>query len=159
MVFSGPWFLGEIAKGVDYGLALLPTIDEAGGKPMRPWMTVEGVYIAAPVEEQGRGLRVREVPHRRRRRRRSWRSRGARPRPTRRSTTTRRSRPTRSSRPSASRSRSRSRCPTSPEMTMVWSPATTAMNTDRARSRRRRRRRMDQAQKEVVKDVAGLRKK
>ena len=21
MVFSGPWFLGEIAKGVDYGLA------------------------------------------------------------------------------------------------------------------------------------------
>ena len=26
MVFSGPWFLGEIAKGVDYGLAPLPTI-------------------------------------------------------------------------------------------------------------------------------------
>lgn len=47
MVLSGPWFLGEI-KGVDYGLALLPTIDEAGGKPMRPWITVEGVYIAAP---------------------------------------------------------------------------------------------------------------
>lgn len=47
MVFSGPWFLGEI-KGIDYGLALLPTIDEAGGKPMRPWITVEGVYIAAP---------------------------------------------------------------------------------------------------------------
>jgi len=48
MVFSGPWFLGEVAKGVDLGLAPLPTIDEAGGKPMRPWMTVEGVYIAAP---------------------------------------------------------------------------------------------------------------
>jgi arabinogalactan oligomer/maltooligosaccharide transport system substrate-binding protein len=48
MVFSGPWFLGEIAKGVDWGLARLPTIDEAGGKPMRPWMTVEGVYVAAP---------------------------------------------------------------------------------------------------------------
>jgi arabinogalactan oligomer / maltooligosaccharide transport system substrate-binding protein len=48
MVFSGPWFLGEVAKGVDYGLAPLPAIDEAGGKPMRPWMTVEGVYIAAP---------------------------------------------------------------------------------------------------------------
>ena len=48
MVFSGPWFLGEIAKEVDYGLAPLPTIDEAGGKPMRPWMTVEGVYVAAP---------------------------------------------------------------------------------------------------------------
>jgi arabinogalactan oligomer/maltooligosaccharide transport system substrate-binding protein len=47
MVFSGPWFLGEV-KGIDYGLALLPTIDEAGGKPMRPWITVEGVYVAAP---------------------------------------------------------------------------------------------------------------
>jgi arabinogalactan oligomer/maltooligosaccharide transport system substrate-binding protein len=46
IVFSGPWFLGEIAKSIDYGLAVLPTVDEAGGKPMRPWMTVEGVYIA-----------------------------------------------------------------------------------------------------------------
>ena len=48
IVFSGPWFLGEIDPGIDYGLATLPTVDEAGGKPMRPWMTVEGVYIAAP---------------------------------------------------------------------------------------------------------------
>jgi len=47
IVFNGPWFLGEIAPGIDYGLAPLPTVDEAGGKPMRPWMTVEGVYIAA----------------------------------------------------------------------------------------------------------------
>ena len=47
MVFNGPWFLGEIAKGVEYALAPLPTVDEAGGKPMRPWMTVEGVYITA----------------------------------------------------------------------------------------------------------------
>jgi arabinogalactan oligomer / maltooligosaccharide transport system substrate-binding protein len=46
MVFSGPWFLGEIAPNVDYGLAPLPTIDEAGGKPMRPWLTIEGVYVA-----------------------------------------------------------------------------------------------------------------
>src|SRR4051812_1152965 len=48
MVFSGPWFLGEIARGVDYGLAPLPTISEAGNKPIRPWITVEGVYVAAP---------------------------------------------------------------------------------------------------------------
>ncbi len=48
IVFSGPWFLGEIAKGVDWSLARLPTVDEAGGKPMRPWITVEGVYVAAP---------------------------------------------------------------------------------------------------------------
>lgn len=46
MVFSGPWFLGEIAPGVDYALAPLPTIDEAGGRPMRPWLTIEGVYVA-----------------------------------------------------------------------------------------------------------------
>jgi arabinogalactan oligomer/maltooligosaccharide transport system substrate-binding protein len=48
IVFSGPWFLGEIAKSVDWSLARLPTVDEAGGKPMRPWITVEGVYLAAP---------------------------------------------------------------------------------------------------------------
>jgi ABC-type glycerol-3-phosphate transport system substrate-binding protein len=48
IVFSGPWFLGEIDPGIDYGLATLPTVDEAGGEPMRPWMTVEGAYIAAP---------------------------------------------------------------------------------------------------------------
>src|SRR6185503_586414 len=34
MVFSGPWFLGEVSKSIDVGLAPLPTIDEAGGKPM-----------------------------------------------------------------------------------------------------------------------------
>ncbi len=48
IVFSGPWFLGEIAQGVSYGLAPLPTLTEAGNKPMRPWMTVEGMFIAAP---------------------------------------------------------------------------------------------------------------
>jgi arabinogalactan oligomer/maltooligosaccharide transport system substrate-binding protein len=48
MIFNGPWFLGEIGKDVDYGLAPLPKLVEAGGKPLRPWMTVEGVFIAAP---------------------------------------------------------------------------------------------------------------
>jgi arabinogalactan oligomer/maltooligosaccharide transport system substrate-binding protein len=48
MVFSGPWFLGEISKDVDFALAPLPAISEAGGKPMRPWITVEGAYVAAP---------------------------------------------------------------------------------------------------------------
>jgi arabinogalactan oligomer/maltooligosaccharide transport system substrate-binding protein len=52
IVFNGPWFLGEIAEEVDYALAPLPTITEAGGEPMRPWMTVEGVYIAAPSEHK-----------------------------------------------------------------------------------------------------------
>ncbi|HRS17674.1 MAG TPA: extracellular solute-binding protein [Thermoanaerobaculaceae bacterium] len=47
IVFNGPWFLGEISKDISFAIAPLPTIDEAGGQPMRPWMTVEGMYIAA----------------------------------------------------------------------------------------------------------------
>ncbi|MEM9555536.1 MAG: extracellular solute-binding protein [Acidobacteriota bacterium] len=47
IVFSGPWFLGEIDDSIDFGLALLPTIGDAG-EPMKPWMTVEGAYIAQP---------------------------------------------------------------------------------------------------------------
>lgn len=48
IVFSGPWFLGEISDDVDYGLALLPKISAANGEPMKPWVTVEGAYIAEP---------------------------------------------------------------------------------------------------------------
>jgi arabinogalactan oligomer/maltooligosaccharide transport system substrate-binding protein len=48
MVFNGPWFLGEISRDVDWGLGLLPEIVEAGGAPMKPWATIEGAYIAAP---------------------------------------------------------------------------------------------------------------
>ena len=47
IVFSGPWFLGEVQDKVKYAIAPLPTVDEAGGKPMRPWLTVEGVYVSA----------------------------------------------------------------------------------------------------------------
>ena len=48
IVFSGPWFLGEVDKSLDVGLASLPSLVEAGGQPMRPWMTVEGIFITAP---------------------------------------------------------------------------------------------------------------
>ena len=47
IVFNGPWFIGEISPSINYGLAMLPTIDEAGGKPMRPWLTIEGAYVSA----------------------------------------------------------------------------------------------------------------
>jgi arabinogalactan oligomer/maltooligosaccharide transport system substrate-binding protein len=47
IVFCGPWFLGEVSDKVKYAIAPLPTVDEAGGKPMRPWLTVEGVYVSA----------------------------------------------------------------------------------------------------------------
>ena len=51
IVFSGPWFLGEIKDGVDFGLAPLPKIEESG-KPMTPWMTVEGAYITPSSKHQ-----------------------------------------------------------------------------------------------------------
>lgn len=47
IVFNGPWFLGEIGDKVRYAIAPLPTVDEAGGTPMKPWLTIEGVYVSA----------------------------------------------------------------------------------------------------------------
>lgn len=52
IIFNGPWFLGEIAESVDYGLAPLPNVVEAGGTPIKPWVTVEGVYVTAPSENK-----------------------------------------------------------------------------------------------------------
>jgi arabinogalactan oligomer / maltooligosaccharide transport system substrate-binding protein len=52
MIFNGPWFLGEASKDIDVGIAVLPNITEASGKPMRPWMTVEAVYIAAGTADE-----------------------------------------------------------------------------------------------------------
>lgn len=46
MVINGPWFVGEIDKKVNFGLAPLPVVD-AAKKPMRPWTTIEGAYVAA----------------------------------------------------------------------------------------------------------------
>ena len=42
MVLSGPWMRGEI-EGVDYGVAPLPEL--APGKPARPFLGVEAVYM------------------------------------------------------------------------------------------------------------------
>ncbi len=52
MVFNGPWFIGEISPKVDFGLAMLPLIDEAGKKPMRPWLTIEGAYVSAASKQK-----------------------------------------------------------------------------------------------------------
>jgi arabinogalactan oligomer / maltooligosaccharide transport system substrate-binding protein len=46
MVINGPWFVGDIDKKINVGFAPLPTVDSAK-KPMRPWLTVEGAYVAA----------------------------------------------------------------------------------------------------------------
>ena len=46
MVINGPWFVGDIDKKINYGLAPLPMVDSAK-KAMRPWLTIEGAYVAA----------------------------------------------------------------------------------------------------------------
>jgi arabinogalactan oligomer / maltooligosaccharide transport system substrate-binding protein len=46
MVINGPWFVGDIDKKINVGFAPLPVVD-ATKKPMRPWMTIEGAYVAA----------------------------------------------------------------------------------------------------------------
>ena len=156
MVFSGPWCLGEIASGVDYGLARLPTIAEAGGKPMRPWMTVEGAYVAAPSKQKdlaydfvkfitdtksGETMAIegRQTPANKK----VYDD------------------PKVAKDPVLAAFRAQVEVavpmPNMPEMTMVWSPATTAMNTViRGTSPQAA---LDRAQAQVVKDVAGLRKK
>lgn len=157
MVFSGPWFLGEIAKGVDYGLAPLPTLDEAGGKPMRPWMTVEGVYISAQSKNKDAAYEVanfltsteaakvlalegRQSP--------ANQSVYADPKIA----------------GDAQLKAFRDQVevavpmPNVPEMSMVWSPATSAMNSILKKASTPKAA-LDGAQKALAKDVAGLRKK
>lgn len=56
-VISGPWFIGEIDKGVKYGVAPLPTIDEAG-KPARPFLTVEGMLMSAKTADKKAAFEV-----------------------------------------------------------------------------------------------------
>ena len=157
IVFSGPWFLGEIAKGVDFGLAMLPTLGEAGGKPMRPWMTVEGVYVAAPSKNKeaayefaryltdtaaGRvmALEGRQTPANR--------------------AVYNDPKVAADAVLGAFRKQVEVAVPMPnvPEMTMVWSPVTTAMNTITKKAATPKAA-MDAAQKEVVKRIAELRKK
>ena len=155
-VFSGPWFIGEIAPSIDYGLALLPTVDEAGGKPLAPWMTVEGVgisshsqqkdaayafvrYLTGPEGARVMALQGRQNP----------------------ALAQAYQEPDIAKDPVLAAIRKQAEValpmPNLPEMTMVWSPAASAMNavvhklsTPKAA--------LDEAQKAVQKDVAGLRR-
>jgi arabinogalactan oligomer/maltooligosaccharide transport system substrate-binding protein len=157
IVFSGPWFLGEIAKGVDYGLAPLPTLDEAGGKPMRPWMTVEGVFIASPSKNKDAAYEFakfltdlpaakilavegRQTPS----------NKGVYSDPQVAADTVLQ----------AFRKQVDVAVPMPnlAEMTMVWSPATTAMNTITKKAATPKAA-LDAAQKKVEADIAGLRKR
>ena len=46
MVISGPWFLGEIEKGVDFAVAPLPAISAIQAKP-KPFLTVEAMFMSS----------------------------------------------------------------------------------------------------------------
>jgi arabinogalactan oligomer / maltooligosaccharide transport system substrate-binding protein len=157
IVFSGPWFLGEIAKGVDYGLALLPTLDEAGGKPMRPWMTVEGVFVTSPSKNKDAAYAfakyLTDLPAAK--------------------VLAIEGRQTPSNKavyndPQVARDTVLQAfrkqvdvavpMPNLAEMTMVWSPATTAMNTITKKAATPQAA-LDAAQKKVEADIAGLRKR
>ena len=157
MVLSGPWFLGEISKSVDWALARLPTLDEAGGKPMRPWITVEGVYVAAPSAQKEAafelakfltdvdGARTMAIEGRQ-----SPANQAA------------YQDPKVGGDPVLKAFRAQVEVavpmPNVPEMTMVWSPATTAMNTI-IRHAATPQVALERAQQQVAKDVANLRKR
>ena len=157
IVFNGPWFIGEIAKEIDYGLAPLPTIAEAGGKPMRPWMTVEGVCVTAPSKQKDQAYefakyltdaeasKVMAVEGRQSPANKAVYSD-----------------PKVGEDPVLKAFRAQVETavpmPNVPEMTMVWSPATTAMNATTKKSLSPKQA-LDNAQKAVAHDVAQLRKK
>ncbi|HWM92055.1 MAG TPA: extracellular solute-binding protein [Thermoanaerobaculia bacterium] len=157
MVFSGPWFLGEVSKDIDYGLAPLPTLNEAGGKPMRPWMTVEGVYIAAPSKNKDAAFEfikyVTDVPAAK------VLALEGRQTPANKAVY---ADPQVAKDPILAAFRKQVDVavpmPNYPEMSMVWSPVTTAMNTI-AKKTATPKQAMDIAQKEVAERIASLQKK
>jgi len=157
IVFSGPWFLGEVAKGVDYGLAPLPTISENGNKPMRPWITVEGVYVAAPSKSKDAAYEfakyLTDVPAARvmaLEGRQTPANKGV------------YADPQVAGDPVLKAFRQQVDVaipmPNLPEMSMVWSPATTAMNVI-VKKAATPKAALDQAQKEVVERINNLLKK
>lgn len=157
IVFSGPWFLGEVAKGIDYGLAPLPTISENGNKPMRPWITVEGVYVAAPSKNKDAAFALAkyltDVPAARvmaLEGRQTPANKGV------------YADPAVANDPILKAFRQQVDVaipmPNLPEMSMVWSPATTAMNVI-VKKAATPKSAMDQAQKEVVERINNLLKK
>jgi arabinogalactan oligomer / maltooligosaccharide transport system substrate-binding protein len=157
IVFSDRWFLDEIAKTVNYGLAPLPKIDEAGGRPMKPWMTVEGVYIAARTKNKETAYDfvkyIADVPAAK------ILALEGRQTPANKNVYT-------DAQVSvdpilkAFREQVESAVPLPnlPEMTMVWSPATIALNKTIVNSATPKEA-MDEAEETVLKDIAARRKK
>lgn len=154
MVISGPWFLGEVSKNVSYGLAPLPTLVEAGNKPLAPWITVEGVYIAKPSKNKDAAYAfakyITDVPAGKvlaLEGRQTPANKGV------------YADPQVAADPILKAFRAQVDravpMPNLPEMTMMWSPATTAMNTVVKRVATPKAA-LDQAQKELVERIKKL---
>ena len=157
MVFSGPWFLGEVSKDIDYALAPLPAITENGGKPMRPWITVEGVYVAAPSKNKEAAFELAkyltDVPAGK------VMAIAGRQTPANKGVY---ADPQVANDPILKAFRQQVDVavpmPNLPEMSMMWSPATTAMNTIVQKTATPKQA-LDQAQKELIERIANLLKK
>ena len=57
MVINGPWFRGEIDPKIKYGVALLPVISEVG-KPAIPFLTVEGIIMSTKSKNKDAAFKV-----------------------------------------------------------------------------------------------------
>jgi arabinogalactan oligomer / maltooligosaccharide transport system permease protein len=44
-IISGPWFAAEIGDAVKFRVVPLPNLEAAGGRPMRPYLTVEAAFV------------------------------------------------------------------------------------------------------------------
>ena len=55
-VINGPWFMGEIDKGVPYKVAVLPTLKN--GKKPAPFLTAEAVIISAKTADKKAAFEV-----------------------------------------------------------------------------------------------------
>ena len=57
MAINGPWFRGEIDPNIKYGVALLPVISEVG-KPAIPFLTVEGLIMSTRSKNKEAAFKV-----------------------------------------------------------------------------------------------------
>jgi len=59
LAINGPWFLGEIADDIDFGVAPLPTVSATGEKAA-PFLTVEGVLVSGHARQPDAARRLAE---------------------------------------------------------------------------------------------------
>jgi arabinogalactan oligomer/maltooligosaccharide transport system permease protein len=55
MAMNGPWFIGEIDRSIDVGVAPLPTVT-ATGRPASPFLGVEAVFLSSRARQREGGL-------------------------------------------------------------------------------------------------------